>query len=81
MLVLHNVYGTPTDYTAEKGQVLPSLVRKAIRYPDEPFVVWGSGSQGRAFVHVDDVVDALAAAPVASAGGDQIGPGNLHHDP
>ena len=62
VLVLHNVYGTPTDYTADKGQVIPSLVRKAIRYPDEPFVVWGTGSQGRAFVHVDDVVDALVAA-------------------
>ena len=76
VLVLHNVYGTPTDFTTEKGQVLPSLVRKAIRYPDERFVVWGSGSQGRAFVHVDDVVDALAAAPVLGlgAGAIQIGP-------
>ena len=76
VLVLHNVYGTPTDFTTEKGQVLPSLVRKAIRYPDEPFVVWGSGSQGRAFVHVDDVVDALTAAPVLGlgAGAIQIGP-------
>jgi GDP-D-mannose 3',5'-epimerase len=31
-------------------------------YPKEPFIVWGSGSQGRAFVHIDDVVDALMAA-------------------
>ena len=38
-LVLHNVYGTPTDYTARTGQVIPSLVRKAIRYPSEPFVL------------------------------------------
>jgi len=59
VLVLHNVYGTPTDYSDERGQVIPSLVRKAIRYPGEDFVIWGSGAQGRAFVHVDDVVDAL----------------------
>jgi GDP-D-mannose 3',5'-epimerase len=59
VLVLHNVYGTPTDYSDERGQVIPSLVRKAIRYPGEEFVIWGSGAQGRAFVHVDDVVDAL----------------------
>ena len=32
-LMFHNVYGTPTDYTATTGQVVPSLVRKAIRYP------------------------------------------------
>lgn len=77
VLMLHNVYGTPTDYTAERGQVLPSLVRKAIRYPDEPFIVWGSGAQGRAFVHVDDVVDALVVASERGLGRGaiQIGPG------
>jgi len=76
VLMLHNVYGTPTDYTAERGQVIPSLVRKALRYPDEPFVVWGSGAQGRAFVHVDDVVDALVAAAARGLGQGviQIGP-------
>ena len=60
--VLHNVYGAPCDYEDGRGQVIPSLIRKAIRYPDEPFIVWGSGSQGRAFIHVDDVVDGLIAA-------------------
>jgi GDP-D-mannose 3', 5'-epimerase len=62
ILVLHNVYGTPSDFSEEKGQVIPSLVRKAVRYPEEPFIVWGSGSQGRAFVHVDDVVSAIRSA-------------------
>lgn len=59
VLVLHNVYGTPTDFSNERGQVIPSLVRKAVLYPEEDFVIWGSGAQGRAFVHVDDIVDAL----------------------
>ena len=59
VLVLHNVYGTPSDYSEDRGQVIPSLVRKAICYPAEDFIIWGSGAQGRAFVHVDDVVDAL----------------------
>jgi GDP-D-mannose 3',5'-epimerase len=62
ILVLHNVYGTPCDFSVEKGQVIPSLVRKAVRCPEEPFIVWGSGSQGRAFVHVSDVVNAIMAA-------------------
>lgn len=62
ILRLHNVYGTPTDYSPARGQVIPSLVRKAIRYPQEPFVVWGSGEQGRAFLHVDDAVEAMTAA-------------------
>jgi GDP-D-mannose 3',5'-epimerase len=52
VLRLHNVYGAPCDYDPVRGQVIPSLIRKAIRYPEEPFVVWGSGRQGRAFVLV-----------------------------
>ncbi len=62
VLTLHNVYGTPCDFGIEKSQVIPSLVRKAIAYPVSDFVVWGSGEQGRAFVHVDDIVDALILA-------------------
>ncbi len=57
--VLHNVYGTPCDYDIEKSQVIPSLIRKVLQFPDEEFKVWGSGNQGRAFVHVDDVVNGL----------------------
>lgn len=59
VLSLHNVYGTPTDYAEGRSQVIPSLIRKAIEAPQKEFVVWGSGSQGRAFVHVDDVVEAI----------------------
>ena len=60
-LQFHNVYGAPCDYGA-RSQVIPALIRKALNYPDEDFVVWGSGNQGRAFVHVDDVVEALVLA-------------------
>ncbi len=58
-LIFHNIYGAPCDYTPDRSQVIPALIRKAIQYPNEEFVVWGSGKQGRAFLHVDDVVDAL----------------------
>lgn len=76
VLTLHNVYGTPCDFGAEKSQVIPSLVRKAIEYPKNNFVVWGSGDQGRAFVHVDDVVDALVLAMEKGLGKGliQVGP-------
>ena len=76
VLTLHNVYGTPCDFGIEKSQVIPSLVRKAIEYPKNDFVVWGSGEQGRAFVHVDDVVDALMLAMEKGLGKGliQIGP-------
>jgi nucleoside-diphosphate-sugar epimerase len=76
VLTLHNVYGPPCDFSVERSQVIPSLIRKAVLYPEEPFVVWGSGSQGRAFVHVDDVVDALVFTMMKGLGQGviQIGP-------
>lgn len=58
ILMFHNVYGSPCDF-GERSQVIPALIRKAINYPAEPFNVWGSGEQGRAFIHVDDIVNAL----------------------
>ena len=60
-LQFHNVYGSPCDY-GECSQVIPALIRKAVNYPDEPFNVWGSGEQGRAFIHVSDIVEALCLA-------------------
>lgn len=57
-LMFHNIYGSPCDF-GERSQVIPALIRKAINYPNEPFIVWGSGEQGRAFIHVDDIVNAL----------------------
>lgn len=60
-LMFHNVYGTPTDYGV-RSQVIPALIRKAVNYPSEEMAVWGSGEQGRAFIHVNDIVEALVRA-------------------
>lgn len=60
-LMFHNVYGSPCDY-GERSQVIPALIRKAINYPKEPFHVWGSGEQGRAFIHVNDIVEGIVLA-------------------
>lgn len=80
LLRFHNVYGPPCELSPEKSQVIPALCRKAIRYPDEPFVVWGSGQQKRAFVHVDDIIDALVAVREKglNQGVIQIGPAESH---
>ena len=83
VLTLHNVYGAPCDFGVERSQVIPSLIRKAIRYPEEDFIVWGSGNQGRAFVHVDDIVDALVLAKDKGLGEGliQIGPNHCTNYP
>ncbi|MBN2638843.1 MAG: NAD-dependent epimerase/dehydratase family protein [Bacteroidales bacterium] len=62
IVMLHNVYGSPCDYSPERSQVVPALIRKAIMHPNEDFIVWGSGQQGRAFIHVDDVVNGIMLA-------------------
>lgn len=59
LLRLHNVYGPGAPFEPSRSQVLPSLIRKAILFPKEPFIVWGSGNQYRDFIYVDDVVNAL----------------------
>lgn len=59
LLRFHNVYGPGGIYKGDAAQALPSLIRKAVRFPDEPFIVWGSGNQYRDFVYIDDIVNAL----------------------
>ena len=61
ILRLNNVYGPNSDLSPDRSQVIPALIRKAILYPKEKFIVWGDGQQSRNFVFVSDIVDALLA--------------------
>lgn len=74
--ILHNVYGAPCDFGRERSQVIPALIRRAIEHPAAPFTVWGSGRQGRAFLHVDDAVEGIVATMERGLGKGpiQIGP-------
>lgn len=40
---------------------IPAIAARAARQED-PFEVWGSGNQGRDFVHIDDVLDCVEVA-------------------
>jgi len=62
VLDLHNVYGWPCVYRDATSQVIPSLIQKALNSKDGRLSVWGNGQQGRAFVHVRDVVSAITLA-------------------
>jgi len=64
ILRAHNAYGPRALLSTKRSQVIPSLIRKAIRYPEEDFVVWGSGRQARDFLFVGDLVDALLRLPL-----------------
>ena len=56
---IFHAYGKNIYIKPDRSQVIASLMRKAIRYPDEGFVVWGDGRQRRCFVYIDDAIDAL----------------------
>ena len=56
---IFHAYGRNIYLKPDRSQVIASLIRKAIRYPDEDFIVWGDGNQRRCFVFIDDVLDAL----------------------
>lgn len=59
-LMFHNVYGPNCEYEGERTQVIPSLINRIIETKDgDTIEVWGSGNQGRAFVYVDDIVEAI----------------------
>jgi nucleoside-diphosphate-sugar epimerase len=58
ILRLHNVYGPFCDVNRKTSQVIPSLIRKVIEN-DKEINVWGTGSQTRDFIFLEDVVDAI----------------------
>ncbi|TSC80386.1 MAG: GDP-L-fucose synthase [Candidatus Peregrinibacteria bacterium Gr01-1014_25] len=63
------VYG-PRDTFTDNGNVIPALMVKARNARGE-LAVWGSGKQERAFLYVEDVVDALFTLLDAKAAGIQ----------
>lgn len=50
-------YGEDQDYSYP----IPAIARRAV-YKETPFEVWGTGFQGRDFVHIDDVMDCTLLA-------------------
>ncbi len=56
-----NLYGPNDNYDLANSHVLPALLRKAHEAKlrgDREYVVWGSGTPRREFLHVDDLADA-----------------------
>ena len=57
---------------------VPAIAARAAR-KENPFEVWGSGQQGRDFVHIDDCIDAilLATEHISDGSAINIGSGKL----
>lgn len=55
-----NVYGKYDSFDSD-AMVIPSLIKRALDGED-PFIVWGDGSQIRDFIHSDDVARGMMMA-------------------
>lgn len=55
---IFNIYGE-CEPLGEKAHVIADLMRKAIIYPHQQFVVRGNGKQTRDFLYISDCIEAL----------------------
>jgi GDP-L-fucose synthase len=53
-----NLYGPGDKFNDKEAKVIPSLIRRAVMR-ENPFSVWGDGSDVKDFLFIDDFVDAL----------------------
>ncbi|TNE82405.1 MAG: NAD-dependent epimerase/dehydratase family protein [Bacteroidetes bacterium] len=67
-------YGEDQDLTYP----IPAIAARAAK-KEEPFEVWGSGKQGRDFVHIDDCIDCILMAidKISDGSAINIGSGKL----
>ena len=56
----HNVYGEVyTAFDKDKGKAPCHIIMKALRYPEQEFVIWGDGKQTRSFLYIDDCIEGV----------------------
>jgi nucleoside-diphosphate-sugar epimerase len=73
---IFNAYGENENLDPKWSHVIPSLIRKAILYPKEPFKIFGDGKQIRSFLYVKDCVEGLLLAIEKIENADIINLGN-----
>jgi nucleoside-diphosphate-sugar epimerase len=56
---IFNAYGTNENLDPKWSHVIPSLIRRALLYPQEGFRLFGDGKQERAFLSVTDCAEGL----------------------
>lgn len=71
-----NPYGERESFDPNDSHVIPALIRRAVNRED-PFVVWGDGTQTRSFEYVGDVVEGMILAVGKAVNADPVNLGSL----
>lgn len=74
-----NLYGPGDNFDLQTSHVIPALMRKAHEAKvsgEKRFVIWGTGSPRREFLHVDDCADALVHLMTVYSGAQHINVGS-----
>ena len=67
-----NLYGPYDKYTYKESKVIAALIRRAVER-DNPFIVWGDGSDLKEFLYIEDFINTL----VNIFSSDEKGPINI----
>lgn len=70
-----NPYGPRESFDPKDSHVIPSLMRRAVRR-ENPFIVWGDGTQARAFEYVRDLAEGIVLAIGTKVDADPINLGS-----
>ena len=73
---IFNAYGENENLDPRWSHVIPSLIRKAILYPQEEFRIFGDGEQERGFLYVQDCVEGLILGMEKTVDADPINLGS-----
>ena len=71
------IYGPGQEFGLETGSVIPVFSYRAIKYPEVPFRVWGSGVETRSYCYIDDAVECMKLMIEALDTRTLVGPYNV----
>jgi len=71
------IYGPNQDFKLESGSVIPVFTHRAIKYPEVPFSVWGTGKETRSYCYIDDALDCIEKMIEAMDTKQLVGPYNV----
>lgn len=71
------IYGPNQDFGLETGSVIPVFTHRALKYPEVPFRVWGTGKETRSYCYIDDALDCIEKMIEAMSTKQLVGPYNV----